>query len=336
MTGAGFLTGGTWCLDRNLVLPNWPAEDQAVAVESVSLSGGGCACNFAVDIRRLDPSISVETTGIVGNDEAGRFLAKVAADEGIGFSRVTRTNDQETQTTDAFQSRASGRRTHILFEGTAAILSPDHFDFAGVSARYFHVGLPGIHRVMDAPWGDDRNGWVSVLKQARAAGLQTNIELVSVAPEVLRDLALPCLPHLSTLVVNDYEIRALTGSETACAGDTGRHEMIDAAVAVLQKGQMELVVIHFPQGAVLADRDGTILFQPSIAVPTDSIGGANGAGDAFAAGFFYGRYNGWDPQRCLVMAHATAAACLAAPSTYESVQGWQDNMALVDRWGWRD
>ena len=39
-----------------------------------------------------------------------------------------------------------------------------------------------------------------ILKKARAAGLKANIELVSVAPEVIRAAALPMLPWLDTLI----------------------------------------------------------------------------------------------------------------------------------------
>ncbi len=83
MQRIGFLTGGTWCLDRNITVTHWPQEDMATTVQSVNLSGGGCGCNFAVDMRRLDPSVLVETTGLIGTDTAGDFLSDMAAKNGI-------------------------------------------------------------------------------------------------------------------------------------------------------------------------------------------------------------------------------------------------------------
>jgi hypothetical protein len=78
-----------------------------------------------------------------------------------------------------------------------------------------HLGLPGIHKRMDGPWGDDANGWITVLRKAHAAGLETNLELCSIPVERLRGLARPCLPHLDLLIVNDFEIGAITGTGIA-------------------------------------------------------------------------------------------------------------------------
>ncbi|HET9018815.1 MAG TPA: carbohydrate kinase family protein, partial [Acetobacteraceae bacterium] len=120
----GFVTGGTWCVDRNKLVEYWPDEDGLVRILSVEQRGGGSACNFAVDIRRLDPTMPVATIGLVGDDEDGRFLLAEAAAAGIDRRRMQVTAEAPTQFTDAFGSRASGRRTHLYFEGTAALLTP--------------------------------------------------------------------------------------------------------------------------------------------------------------------------------------------------------------------
>ena len=70
---------------------------------------------------------------------------------------------------DAFNVRDSGRRTHFYHQGVAAQMNPDHFDFSSTRARFLHLGLPGAHAAMDRPWGDEANGWVAVLRKARAA-----------------------------------------------------------------------------------------------------------------------------------------------------------------------
>ena len=70
----GFVTGGCWCVDRNRTIPFWPKEDMSVSTSAPIMRGGGSACNFAIDIRRLDPQMWVETIGLVGDDQEGRFL----------------------------------------------------------------------------------------------------------------------------------------------------------------------------------------------------------------------------------------------------------------------
>ncbi|MFV0361025.1 carbohydrate kinase family protein [Tropicimonas sp.] len=331
----GFVTGGIWCLDRNITVAEWPEEDMATTVIDVQLSGGGSACNFAVDIRRLDPAVPVSTMGLLGADSDGDFLQAVAEANGIAH-RFHRTGDAATQATNAYASAATGRRTHILFHGAGDLLSPEHFDFSDTSARLFHLGLPGIHRTMDAPWQGEPNGWVAVLRRARAAGFETNLELVAAPPERIRALVLPCLPHLTTLVVNDSEIGALAGRETVRNGRPDPAACREAAREVLAKGAMETVVVHHTAGAHLVARDGTQAEQPVVRVPDAERRGANGAGDAFAAGFHYARQAGRAPRECLVMAHATAAACLRASSPSDAVEGWRTCLSLAETWGWRE
>jgi len=278
----------------------------------------------------------VETIGLVGDDEDGHFLLAEADQFGIGRSRLQVTRETATQYTDAFGSRRSGRRTHLYFAGTAALLTPDHFDFSGLSVRTLHLGLPGVHKRMDASWQGDANGWVTVLKQARAAGLRTNLELASIAPDRLAGLIRPCLPHLDTLVVNDHEIGALSGHTTVREGVTDIDACVAAVEAVMATGPFDLVVAHFPRGAVAALRGGGVVRQPSVQVPAEAIAAANGAGDAFAAGFMLGEHEGWSVRDSLALGCAAAAASLRALSTTGSVDSWRECLALADRWGFRD
>lgn len=331
----GFLTAGCWCVDRNITVPYWPGEDVVVRVTGAERSGGGSACNLGIDIRKLDQGMPVWTTGVVGADEAGDFLKALAGAQGMDHRHLVQSDAAPTQVTYAYMSAASGRRTHVLFEGSNNLLSPDHIETAGSTARILHLGLPGIHAVMDAPWQGYPNGWAAVLERARAAGMLTSLELVTIAPDLIRALVLPCLPHLSVLVVNDYEIGALAGMVTVQDGKTDREACFAAADRVLALGAMNVVAVHFVTGAVLVSREGERLFKPPVRVPEGEVRGVNGAGDAFAAGFLYGVHEGWDHGRCLELAHAAAAACIRHLGTYDGMMPVADCLALAAQWGWR-
>lgn len=332
----GFVTGGTWCLDRNRRIDAWPREDSVGVAWGLEERGGGSACNLALDVRHLDPSMPVETIGLLGDDEAGRKLIAEARRAGLDCRQLQVSGAAPTHTTDAFVSEASGLRTHISDLGVAALLTPDHFDFSKTRARILHLGLPGIHPRMDAPWGNEANGWASVLKSARAAGLETNLELCTVTPERLRGLILPCLPHLDTLVVNDSEISALAGMATAPGGRADGAACAAAAAAVLERGAMRLVAVHFPEGAVAVMRQGGTVFVPSANVPAEAIVGPNGAGDAFAAGFLYGEHEGFALADSLWLGHAAAACSLRTAGTTDGVVSWRQCLETAEAWGRRD
>jgi sugar/nucleoside kinase (ribokinase family) len=108
------------------------------------------------------------------------------------------------------------------------------------------------------------------------------------------------------------------------------------AQAVLAQGAMSLVVVHFPRGAIAAARDGSVTVRSSVDVPPAEVVGANGAGDAFAAGFLYAFHEGWALADALGLAHATAAASLRSVTTTGGVQSWSACLALAAQWGWRD
>ena len=331
----GIVTGGTWCVDRNRLLEAWPDEDAACEILSEETQGGGSACNLAVDMRKLDPAMPVETIGLVGDDRDGHFLMDLADRNGIGRTQLAMTPDATTHYADAYTSRHTGRRTHIFHAGASALLTPDLFDLAGTTSRILHLGLPGAHRLMDGSWGGDANGWVTVLHRAQQAGLQTNLELASLAHEQLRPLVLPCLPHLDLLVVNDTEIGVLGGRRTVEDGRTDVTTCIEAARETLSHGAMQIVVVHFPLGAFALTRDGSVVSQPSVAVPNAEIVGANGAGDAFAAGFLYGHHEGWSLERSLQLAHAAAATSLRSISTTGALEPLQACLDRAARWGLR-
>jgi sugar/nucleoside kinase (ribokinase family) len=335
MTRRGFVTGGTWCLDNNKLIGAWPAEDTANEVLSIDRQGGGSACNMALDLRRLDADMPVETIGLVGDDENGRFLVEQCKRAGVGHRQMRVVPQAPTFSVDAFSVAGSGRRTHFFHPGVAKLLRPDDFDFKGSNARYLHLGLPGAHERMDAPCGEDANGWVAVLKAARAAGLKTNLELMTIAREKLIALARPCLPHLDLLIVNDYEIGAAADVETRVGANVDLAAVRRAMTEALHLGAMDVIAVHFPEGGFAASRDGGFEALGSVALPAAEIVGANGAGDAFAAGFFYGLHESWDLRRCLALAHCAGAASMRSISTTGGLASWRDCLALGERWSYR-
>jgi sugar/nucleoside kinase (ribokinase family) len=332
----GVASAGTWCVDLNKQIAAWPAEDTANEIIAIDRQGGGSGSNMAQDLRRLDPNLPVEAIGVVGDDDDGRFLLGRCDALGIDRTRLLTISSQPTSCVDAFFVAGTGRRTHFFHQGVAALLNPDHFDFSTSTARLAHIGLPGTHRTMDAPWRGEANGWAPVLKAARAAGLQTNLELMTIDRDRLAALARPCLPHLDYLIVNDYEIGAITGRATRRAGDQADAREIGAAIdAVLAAGPLKLVAVHFPEGAMIGARDGARLAFGSVAIPRHEVVSANGAGDGFAAGFLYGLHQGWEIARCASLAHASAAASMRAMSTTAGVAPWADCLSMAERWGWR-
>lgn len=332
---AGIVCAGALTVDIIKQIDKWPEPEGLAEFLSEERQGGASTFNMAVDLRRLGASWPIEVMGLGGQDEACDFLLHTLGSHAVDTSLVARTSAAQTSYTEVMSDASSGRRTFFYCPGTNALLAPEHFDFSGTRARIAHVGMPGIHAAMDIPFGADANGWVDVLRRAQAAGLMTNVELVSIAPEKIAAVGRPFLPWLDLLVVNDAEIGALAGITTVRDGHTDVAAVRRSAAAVLQAGALSLVVVHFPMGCVALTREGRCLARPSVNVPAEAVRGTNGAGDAFTAGILFGLLEGWSLEDMLTLAHASAAASLRALSTVGSVEPWREALALAQRWGWR-
>lgn len=336
----GFISGGCWTLDRIKIIDQWPQQEALAMITDTDRQGGGSAHNLAINMRKLDSSIPVEAIGIVGNDSDGEFLFQTALGHGVNVEQLHRTDMAETSYTDVMSDVASGKRTFFHHKGCNDLLTPEHFNFRSTRCRILHLGLLGLHRQLDNSRDGEDNGWVSVLKQAKQAGLQTNIELVSIDAGNIRELCLPCLPWLDTLIVNDYEIGALaditTIRSTGRSGENGDgggeavpEQCVRAAKKVLSLGNMEHVVVHYPAGAVCVSSGGEVTEMVSVTVDRETIASTVGAGDAFAAGMLYGLHEHWSVEKSLQLAHAVAAASLRSPTTVGSVESVESCLRLA-------
>ena len=336
MARTGIICGGSWCVDRNKLIDGWPEQENIAVILAEERQGGGNGANASVDLKRLGAPFPVEAVGLVGDDEDGRFLLALCAENGIDARQMRVTREVPTAYTDVMTVKPTGKRTFFYRAGSHDRIAPEHFDFAATDAAILHLGLPGTHATMDAPHGDEPSGWTVVLKKARAAGLKTNLELCPIPAERIAELGRPCLPFLDYLIVNDAEAGALAGIATVKAAAADIAACREAARAVLAKSAAELVVVHFPGGAVAATRDGRLVAKPSVRVPREAVKGSNGAGDAFAAGMLLGIHEAWPLDECLALAHASAAASLRSVTTNGSVEHWRKCLELAEKWGWRD
>ena len=73
-----------------------------------------------------------------------------------------------------------------------------------------------------------------------------------------------------------------------------------------------MVVIHFPEGAYAAEKNGKRCYQPSCFVKKSEIVGTNGAGDAFFAGLLYAIHEDMPLEEALKVASASARFNLKA------------------------
>src|SRR6185436_4119771 len=232
--------GGSWSVDKNKLIDVWPAEEHTAFILAEEEQCGGSGANAAVDLRLLEAPFPVDAIGLVGDDAEGRLLLAICDKFGIGREQLRTSPDLRTSHTFVMTARPTGRRTFFHLQGTHALLTPGHFDFARTNAAILHLGLPGELDTMDASWQGEPSGWVAVLKQARAAGMRTNMEFAPVPHGALAPLARPCLSHLDYLIINDAEAGEVAGITTVTHGVTDVAACEAAAFAIRDMSPIEL------------------------------------------------------------------------------------------------
>lgn len=334
----GILCAGTVVVDVNKVIDRYPARDHLASILDVSTCTGGPGLNLAVDLARLGTRLPVAIIGVVGGDLHGSVIRDHCAAMGIDASGLVTSERERTSFTDSMVEQEGGRRTFFHHVGANADLTADLIaaQVDRLRPRLVHLGSPGLHPLMDATDSAGDSGWVAALAAARAAGAATNLELVDLPGERQREVALPCLPLLDTIVVNELEAATLTEidpPESGVGGSIDWAAMETIAAGLVARGIRDLAVVHFPAGAVAASHDGQTWRQGSVRMPRDRIRGTTGAGDAFAAGVLLARTEGRPVPECLRLGVAAAAACLTELDTTAGVGPAAEVLAEAERLG---
>ena len=334
----GIICAGSIVADAGKVIDRYPALDHLAVIEDVSLSTGGPSLNMAVDLRQLGAAFPVGLVGAVGDDAHGAFILAECARLGIDAAGVRQLAGAATSFTDVMVERDGGRRTMFHHSGANALFDASTADLLSAQARMLHAGAPGIHPIMDRARPGGGNGWSALFQRAQSAGLRTNLELVSLSPDRIAEVGLPCLPYLDSIVVNELEAGALTGVDKpapAADGPVDWQALETMALRLVAGGVSGLAVVHFPAGCVAAAPGGRTWRQGSVRLRREQVRSTNGAGDAFAAGVILGLHEGWPVERCLRLAVASAAACVASPGTSDGIKPAAACLADAEQAGYR-
>lgn len=311
MQRTGITCGGNLIIDHVKLVDVWPDEGMLSFILEEHRATGGCAQNVLIDLARLETEIPLAGVGLVGDDDDGSYMLEQMKEHGIDTGRIRTLQDVASSYTDVVTVEKTGNRTFFHHKGANNHLDAQHFDFSGEKARIFHAGYILLLDGLDAPDPEFGTRMARVLKAARDAGCRTSVDVVSESSYRFEKLVLPALEYTDYLIVNEIEAGRTAGFKVRDkSGDLNTGNLRSTLETLRGKGSLELVCIHFPEGAYGARRDGKPVFVPSHRMPDGSIKGTVGAGDAFCAGMLYGLHEEWDLERTMRFANAMAGVCL--------------------------
>ncbi len=282
-----------------------PHPGTLALVDSVVLRGGGCALNTSSALARL--GLRTRVIGKVGADAFGDFVVSLLRERGVDGRGVIRDPGVPTSASVALVDSA-GERTFLHNPGANDALRPDEVGDDAYSGRALHLAGALVLE------GLDGEPAATILAEARRRGLHTSLDPVFDASGRW-DRVLPALPHCDLVTPGRAEAEGITGES-----DPGR-----AARRLRELGAGTAAVTLGAEGCFLAAEDFDGLVP---AVPVDAVDGT-GAGDAFAAGFLYGRLAGWGTEACARFANAAGALATTAVGAFEGVADLERTLALT-------
>ncbi|HEX4148627.1 MAG TPA: sugar kinase [Pirellulales bacterium] len=274
-----------------------PAAGELVVTDRLELNIGGCASNAAMDLARV--GVKVAAVGCVGHDTFGRFVCDTLRDAGLDIASIKRLEGVGTSGTLIINVAGEDRRfVHAIGANGQLTVA----DIPRDRLRRAKVLYVGGYFVMPALAADEL---AALFREARAAGVQTVLDVVLPGPGDYGPALARLLPECDVFLPNDDEAAVITGLSDPRA----------QAEHFRQAGAATVVITCGEAGTVLATGD---LRVQAAAHRVPYVGGT-GAGDAFDAGYIAGLLAGGDPLECLAWGSALGASCVRSISATDSV-----------------
>lgn len=328
----GIVCAGNWIVDRVKIIDRLPGKGMLGSILSETLASGGAPFNVLVDLGRMGAEFPLAGIGMTGNDSGKDFIKSICAPLKIDISRLLALKGEATSYTDVMTEADTGVRVFYHYRGANAHFSFEHVKTNELPFRIFHLGYLLLLDSMDKPDPDCGTVAAKLLKQVQEAGIKTSVDVVSEESDRFGKIVPASLRYTNYLILNEIEAGRTTGHKVRDnSGKLIPQGIIDSADALYKFGDMELVVIHMPEGAYLRTREGRKYSRGSFNVPQSYIKGTVGAGDAFCAGMLYGLHERWDLDESLKLAVCAATACLSHPAATNGLCPLAEVMKLADR-----
>ena len=330
----GIICAGNWIVDIVHEIDHWPQESDLVRIGAQEKDIGGGAANVVSALAKLETGLPLWPMGAIGADDFGRFIVTRCQERGLPTDLILQKQGVATAHTHVMS--VTGKSRTFFYQGGANdVLAADDFPLdvlAVQNARIFYLGYLTLLAELDRIASDGTTAAATVLSRAKAAGMTTCVDLVSIDRPDFEKIIGPSLPHIDYLILNEVELARASGQPQLAAGQTPKdQDLIDMAQKVIAQGVRRAVIVHCPQKALWVGCDGQVLSDPVEPLSPKDVASPLGAGDCFCAGVLYGLHEDWSPEKALELGHMVAKASLRGLTATEAIPSLQELARLMDR-----
>jgi len=261
-------------LDYLCILPHIPFDEKVEIIQNL-VQGGGPSATAIVTAARLGAQTAF--IGAVGNDSRGIEILRGLKNENVDTSHIQVKPGKESPIAFCWIEKESGKRSIAWTKGTSLPMDPDQID------PEFIKSLNILH--LD---GHNTEAAIKAARIAKENGIIVSLDAGTILPDI------SILVGLADICI---------ASESFALKYTGESDVQKAAGKLFHSRSLVAAVTCGKNGVFAVTPNGVIQ-KNAFQVPVIDT---TGAGDVFHGAFVYAYIQGWEMDRIIEFASATAA-----------------------------
>lgn len=323
----GIIVAGSLIADVFYRIDSYPKEGMLTNVRDLEGHVGGSG-NLILDLAKLDSTLPIEVSAIVGKDERGDMLVnKLNAFSNIYLEHIRRNGD--TSVTMVMNAQDTKQRTFFFVPAASDQYDMTYIDWETLKGRIFHLEYLLLMAKVDAEDSEYGTHAARILHEAQERGMKTSIDIVSEQSMRAKKIVTCALKYTDYCAINEVEAEAVTGVDLTSTREALAMNYEKALARLHELGVKEWAVIHAPSCSYGLDcKKNKIVISPSLKLPEGYIKGTNGAGDAFCSGILYAAHEGYDMEAALELAAACAACSLSEENGHDGMRSYGEVLKI--------
>lgn len=328
----GITLAGNLIVDIVKDVDCYPKIGMLSNISTVTKAVGGCACNVAVDLAKMDGTIPLSVVGCVGDDEYGRYMISQLQRYNIDTGSVRVTEAAPTSFSDVI-SLPTGERTFFHARGANALFAPEDISLSKLNCSILHIGYILLLDMFDKEDPEFGTVMARFLHRVQETGIKTSVDVVSDSSGAFSEKIIPALKYCDYVIINEIECCSIWELNPRNEDGSLNHDVIrDAMERTMSCGVKEKVVVHCKEAGFCLDCCGEFTVIASLKLDPKQIKGSVGAGDAFCAGCLYSIYQGFSDNQMLEYASAAAACNLFSENAVDGMRSRQEIFQMMQQY----
>ena len=331
MNKKGITVAGSLVVDNYFLIETYPEQGKLVNIQSEKMDIGGSG-NLILDLAKLDSSLKVKVSAIIGKDNYGKFI-KETLDKYPNVLQENITEEGNTSVTMVMNAQDNQQRTFFYLPASTDLYDESYIDWDLVDADIFHLEYLLLMEKIDATDPVYGTHGAKILHDAKERNMKTSIDIVSEVSERGRDIVQAALKYTDYCTINEVEAEMITGLSLLKDNELIEENIHKALYELERLGVSTWAIIHSPTYSYGIDCQTKTIFKvKSLKLPKDYIKGSTGAGDAFCSGVLYAAYKGQGIEEGMRLGCACAACSLSEVSGTAGMRPYKEVLDVYQQY----